>query len=340
MNGTGGGLEDLSAAEIVAWGRDLVTPALRVVVKRLPTEIADLAAHHFGWASGGDGGKAVRATLALLSAEAVGGRPADALDAAVAVELVHNFSLLHDDVMDGDRTRRHRPTAWVAFGIPAAILAGDALLALAGHVLAESDGPLAGPGPSWLAEALLALVEGQNADLNLAGRARVGLAECVEMAAGKTAALLGASCALGACAGGADAGRTAALREFGNQLGLAFQLVDDLLGIWGDPRVTGKPVRADLAARKRSLPVVAALNAGGAAARELAERYASPEPFGEAGELAVAALIEQAGGRDWARAESRRRLDAALAALAAAGPVPRAAARLTRIAHLVVDRDR
>ena len=332
--------EDLSAGEIMAWGRDLVTPALRVAVKRLPTEIADLAAHHFGWSSGGDGGKAVRATLALLSAEAVGARSADALDAAVAVELVHNFSLLHDDVMDGDRTRRHRPTAWVAFGIPAAILAGDALLALAGQVLAESDGPLAGPGPGWLAEALLALVEGQNADLNLAGRERAGLAECVEMAAGKTAALLAASCALGACAGGADAARTAALKEFGSHLGLAFQLVDDLLGIWGDPSVTGKPVRADLAARKKSLPVVAALNAEGPAARELAERYASPEPFGEAEEIAVAALIERAGGREWARAESRRRLAAALAALAEAGPVPRAADRLTRIARLVVERDR
>jgi geranylgeranyl diphosphate synthase, type I len=332
---------EISAAEIVAWARDLVDPALRMAVRRLPAETAELAGYHLGWQSGpGGGGKAIRPALAFLSAEAVGGTAASAIDAAVAVELVHNFSLLHDDVMDGDRTRRHRPTAWVVFGIPAAILAGDALLVLATQVLAESDGPLAGHGPAWLGEALLTLVEGQCADLTLAGRDDVGLADCLAMASGKTGALLGAACALGAFAGGGSPEQSATLRQFGEHLGLALQLVDDLLGIWGDPRVTGKPVRADLAARKKSLPVVAALTSGGPAARELAERYATPQPLGEAGALAVAGLIERAGGRAWAQAEARRQLGAALACLAEARPEQAAAGRLTRIAHMVTDRDR
>lgn len=148
----------------------------------------------------------MRPALVFQAAEAVGGTAEAAIPAAVAVELVHNFSLLHDDVMDNDRMRRHRPTAWVVFGAPAAILAGDALLVLATQILAESDGPLA-----VLGEALLTLVHGQCADLTFADRAGVSLAECLEMASAKTGALLGGACALGAYAGGADPDRAAAL---------------------------------------------------------------------------------------------------------------------------------
>lgn len=316
--------------------RELVDPALRVAVARLPAAVAEVVGYHFGWTTGGDGGKAVRPALAFLSAEAVDGTSAAAMDAAVAVELVHNFSLLHDDVMDDDRVRRHRPTAWTVFGTPAAILAGDALLALATRILAERDGP----GVRWLSEALLSLVDGQSADLALSERTDVRREECVAMASGKTGALLGAACALGAHAGGAGPERCARLRRFGEHLGLAFQLVDDLLGIWGDPRTTGKPVGADLAARKKSLPVVAALNSGHPAADELAERYADPRPLDESGVLAVANLVERAGGRDWARTESRRQLATALSCLAAARPRPEAADRLACLAQLIIDRDR
>ena len=325
-----------TADEIMRWARDLVDPALRAAVKRLPGPVAEVAEYHFGWSTGSDGGKAVRPALTFLSAEAVGGTATMATDAAVAVELVHNFSLLHDDVMDNDHTRRHRPTAWVKFGIPSAILAGDALLALATRILAEYDGPEV----LWLNDALLSLVDGQSADLALPERTDVRWGESVAMAAGKTGALLGAACALGAHAGGAGPERSAELRQFGEHLGLAFQLVDDLLGIWGDPLVTGKPVGADLTARKKSLPVVAALNSEHPAARELAERYADLQPLDEADVLTVADLVERAGGRDWARAESRRHFTAALSCLAGARPQRAAADRLECLARLIIDRDR
>ncbi len=327
----------VSADEIMRWARDLVDPALRSAVGRLPDAVAEVVGYHFGWAPGsGGGGKAIRPALTFLSAEAVGGADADAMDAAVAVELVHNFSLLHDDVMDNDRWRRHRPTAWVVYGVPAAILAGDALLALATQILAERDGQAA----LRLTGALMSLVDGQCADLTMANRADVGREECVAMAAGKTGALLGVACALGARAAGAGQERADSLRQFGEHLGLAFQLIDDLLGIWGDPRVTGKSVGLDLVTRKKSLPVVAALSSGHPAARELAERYADPSPLDEAGVSAVAELVERAGGRDWAQAESRRQLAGARSCLAAARPHPAAAERLECVARLIADRDR
>ena len=133
-----------SAREVLTWSRNMIDPALRAAVDTLPASMRGIAGYHFGRSNKHgrpaetDGGKAIRPTLVLLSAEAAGGIPASAVPAAVAVELVHNFSLLHDDVMDGDVTRRHRPTAWSVFGLNAAILAGDALLTLAFDVLAAS----------------------------------------------------------------------------------------------------------------------------------------------------------------------------------------------------------
>ncbi|NYI92785.1 geranylgeranyl pyrophosphate synthase [Amycolatopsis endophytica] len=137
-----------TARGILAWSRGCVDPALRQAVARLPESMRPLAAYHFGWADEtgapviAGSGKAVRPALVLLSARAVGASPEIALPGAVAVELVHNFSLLHDDVMDGDETRRHRPTVWKLFGTGAAILAGDSLLAEASGVLASSGHPV------------------------------------------------------------------------------------------------------------------------------------------------------------------------------------------------------
>src|SRR5262245_55722612 len=132
------------AGEVLAWSRGLVVPALRKAVDQLPESMRAIAQYHFGWCDEHgnpaleNGGKSIRPALVLLAAEAVGGSAASAVPAAVAVELIHNFSLLHDDVMDGDETRRHRATAWTVYGVNAAILAGDALQALAVDVLAAS----------------------------------------------------------------------------------------------------------------------------------------------------------------------------------------------------------
>ena len=182
------------------------------------------------------------------------------------MELVHNFSLLHDDIMDGDTERRHRPTAWTVYGVGAAILAGDAMLALAQDILLEDKAPQSLWAARCLSAAVQRLIAGQGADLAFERRDDVTLAECQEMAGDKTAALMACACSIGAIHVGAPPAVAMGLAGFGAHAGLAFQLTDDLLGIWGSPAVTGKPVRSDLRARKKSLPVVAALQAGTPAA--------------------------------------------------------------------------
>ncbi len=217
----------------------------------------------------GGTGKALRPALALLSARAALAAPERGVPGAVAVELVHNFSLLHDDIMDGDTERRHRPTAWTVYGVGAAILAGDAMLALAQDILLEDSAAQGLWAARCLSAAVQRLIAGQGADLAFERRDDVTLAECQEMAGDKTAALMACACSIGAIHVGAPPAVAMGLAGFGAHAGLAFQLTDDLLGIWGSPAVTGKPVRSDLRARKKSLPVVAALTAGTAAAAEL-----------------------------------------------------------------------
>jgi geranylgeranyl diphosphate synthase, type I len=301
--------------------------------------------YHCGWwdergrPTAADSGKALRPTLVLLASQAVGGMPTAAVPAAVAVELVHNFSLLHDDVMDGDATRRHRPTAWSVFGRAAAILAGDALLTLAFDVLAASGCSAAQEGILMLSVAVQCLIEGQSADVAFEKRADVDVPECLRMAEGKTGALLGCACALGALSGGGGPERVEHMRSFGERLGLAFQLVDDLLGIWGDPDVTGKPVYSDLSSRKKSLPVVAALTSGTQAGRELAALYHREQPLSGAELVHAAQLIDIAGGRAWSQACADDLLAQALGHLRRTMPAARPAAELRALAKLVTRRD-
>jgi geranylgeranyl diphosphate synthase, type I len=339
-----------SAREVIAWSRTNVEPALRAAVDTLPSSMQHIANYHFGWsneygrpeqATGVKalGGKAMRPTLVLLSAQAVGGIPAAAVPAAVAVELAHNFSLLHDDVMDGDVTRRHRPTAWSVFGMNAAILAGDALLALALDVLAASGHPAAMDGIRMLIAAVQDLVEGQSTDVALERRVEVELAECERMAKQKTGALMRCACAVGASFGGGSPEQVQCLRGFGEHLGLAFQHVDDLLGIWGDPAVTGKSVYSDLRSRKKSLPVVSALTSGTLAGLELARLYHRDQPLSDTDLVHAAELIDIAGGRAWSQSQVDDLLTQAMRDLQAAKPAARAAEELGALAQLTTRRD-
>ncbi|MGA5035617.1 family 2 encapsulin nanocompartment cargo protein polyprenyl transferase [Streptomyces capoamus] len=331
--------------------RALVDPELRAAVESLPGAMRRVALYHFGWQhadgspAAGNAGKAIRPALVLAAAAALGGPAARtaAVRAAAAVELVHNFTLVHDDLMDRDTTRRHRPTVWTVFGDADAILGGDALQALALRLLAEDPHPASVPAAARLAACVVELCEGQHVDTDLERRAPEGvtLAEVLAMAEAKTGALLGCACALGALYAGADDEEVAALDGFGRQAGLAFQLIDDVIGIWGDPRHTGKPAGADLAARKKSLPVVAALTSGTPAAAELAALYGRPYREGEAaaGEIARTALaVERAGGRDWAQAEAVDRMARAMQELARAVPDPEAAGGLLALAEFVTRR--
>jgi geranylgeranyl diphosphate synthase, type I len=324
--------------------RDLVEPALRAAVGRLDETNARLARYHLGWldADGSPGhgaGKAVRPALAVLSAEATGAAATVGVAGAVAVELVHNFSLLHDDLMDGDTERRHRPTVWALHGAPAAILAGDALLTLSTQVLLDVGTLEAVAAARLLGDTTQSLIDGQTADIAFERRERVAVDECIAMAAGKTGALLSCSAAIGAVLAGASSDVVGGLATYGAELGLAFQLVDDLLGVWGDPELTGKPVGSDLRARKKSLPVVFALAQPGAAAAALGEWYRS-NGSDTAEDIARAAdLVEAAGGRGWATEEARRRLIAGEAALRAAPVDDRARDELIALGRFVVTRE-
>jgi geranylgeranyl diphosphate synthase type I len=246
-------------------------------------------------------------------------------------------------VMDGDLTRRHRPTAWSVFGLNAAILAGDALLTLAVDVLAASGHPAAVDGIRMLSAAVQDLVEGQSADLAFEQRTEIELAECLRMAERKTGALMGCACAVGASFGGGSPEQVEHLRGFGAHLGLAFQHVDDLLGIWGNPAVTGKPVYSDLRNRKKSLPVVAALTSGTPAGRELAALYRREQPLSGAELVRAAELIDVAGGRVWSQTQIDDLLTQAMRPLKPTNPTARAAQaaqELGALARLATHHDR
>ncbi|WP_369387080.1 polyprenyl synthetase family protein [Streptomyces sp. CG1] len=330
-----------SAPEVLARCRDLVRPALREAVGRLHPWVAEMAAYSFGWCEVGGapatapGGKGVRQTLAVLGAEAAGADGRAGVPAAVAVELVHAFSLLHDDIMDGDPTRRRRPAVWKAYGTGPAVLAGDALFALAVETLATV--PQGAGAVRLLSAALADLVRGQADDLLFAtrpctGPERVTPGEYRAMAEGKTGALLGCAAALGAVLGGADETTAGALDLAGRHLGVAFQLVDDVLGLWGDPTVTGKPVGGDLRERKKTYPVLAAL--------ESPKAHGLPELLDAPGRaVEAAALIEAAGGRTAALAEARAHTAAARELLARAPLAAGAAGDLCRLLDHLVDRE-
>ncbi|MFC7385363.1 polyprenyl synthetase family protein [Sphaerisporangium rhizosphaerae] len=326
----------------VLHARLLLPPALTYCIDRLEPRLRDMCGYQLGvhdehgHPTGSAHGKLIRPAFALLCAKACGGELVDAVPAAVAVELVHNASLVHDDIMDGDRERRHRPTVWARYGIPMAILAGDAMFALAFEALGT---PERRPADHHLARTLRELMAGQSRDLRFERLGAPSIGECIDMIEGKTGALLGSACRLGALYGSAPTPVAEAFGRFGLDLGVAFQLLDDLLGIWGDPKATGKPVGSDLQARKKSAPVVAALTAGRAASRRLAELYQTSGPF-ETGQLVLAAeLIDAAGGRAWAREEARRRIDAAWQHLAAVDIPGEARNDLEELTTFLIDRE-
>ncbi|MGM9442024.1 polyprenyl synthetase family protein [Streptomyces murinus] len=330
-----------AAPEVLARCTALVRPALREAVDRLHPWTAEMAAYSFGWCEVGGtptttpGGKGVRQALAVLGARAAGADARTAIPAAVAVELVHTFSLLHDDIMDGDATRRRRPAVWKAYGTGPAVLAGDALFALAVETLATV--PQGTRAVRLLSTALTDLVRGQADDLLFTTRPhtgpdRVTTEEYRTMAEAKTGALLGCACALGAALGGADEETTDALDRVGRHLGIAFQLVDDVLGIWGDPTVTGKPAGGDLREGKKTYPVLAALTSP--AARALPDLLNSPARTQEA-----AALIEAAGGRTAALTEARTHTATARTLLTRAPLATGAAEDLLTVLDYLVGRD-
>jgi geranylgeranyl diphosphate synthase type I len=331
---------DRLAAQVGEWLRPYVeAPNERVA------PFYGMMGYHLGWASpDGDpltrpaaSGKRLRPTLAILTCVALGGEVAAARGPAVAVELVHNFSLVHDDVQDQSEHRHGRETVWHRWGVPQAINVGDALFALAQVALVEHLDPHARLADALrhLNETCLRLVEGQFLDLHLESVGQISLELYEQMIARKTAALIECACRLGALVAAADRATEAACARFGRELGLAFQLQDDLLGVWGDPAVTGKPSGADIRSRKKSLPMVLALQlTTGAVRRELERQLAGSEPL-EADDVArILAIMVEVGVKGRAEAMVEARFVAVERAIRAALPAGREADLLALCSRL------
>ncbi len=304
-------------------------------------EYAHMLAYHMGWEGEGAGpkaqGKRVRPLLVLLSAAAAGGNWQAALPASAAVELIHNFSLIHDDIQDDSPLRRGRQTLWTMVGVAQAINAGDALFALAHLALQRLAGKVSAEqalaAHHILPQASLTLTQGQYLDLSYEGRSDLTPADYWPMIGGKTAALLAACTELGALLGGADADRRACYRQFGEQLGLAFQVYDDYLGIWGDAALTGKSAESDLLAGKKSLPVLYALEQQGAFAERWAQGPLTAEDL-----PGMTLQLEVEGAREYIQHEADRLTQTALAALREAEPATEAGAALEELARRLIAR--
>jgi geranylgeranyl diphosphate synthase type I len=229
--------------------------------------------YHMGWLDErlapvlGPKGKRLRPVLCLLACEAVGGQVAQALPAAAAIELVHNFSLIHDDIEDQSPTRRHRATVWKLWGEAQAINCGDGMYTVAILAMRQLqdrgiDAQRVLVSERILGETCLALTEGQYLDMRFEAEQEVDLDRYLWMIRLKSAALIACSAHLGAFLGGADAKTCSSYRQFGENLGMAFQVIDDILGIWGSEDVTGKSTATDILSRKKTLPIVYALDDG------------------------------------------------------------------------------
>ncbi len=227
--------------------------------------------YHMGWLDehlapiSGPRGKRLRPVLCLLACEAVGGKPDHALPAAAALELVHNFSLIHDDIEDKSPTRRHRATVWNLWGTAQGINCGDGMYTVAFLKLGQLPERGVPYGRALnaqraLAETCLTLTEGQYIDMAFETEVDVSLESYLRMIGAKSAALLACSAYLGAYLGGADDGVAELYRQFGENLGMAFQVIDDILGIWGTEDITGKSTATDILSRKKTLPILYALD--------------------------------------------------------------------------------
>lgn len=254
-----------AAKTVLTSYQDQIVQGLRSALGILPKEVQEFSQYHLGLQPGARPGKALRPTLTLLLADGLGALPKHSRPLGTAVQLIHDFSLLHDDIVDEDRSRRGQPALWVRSGMAAALNTGDALLTAAFCVISSASLPaaIAARGARWLGQATLEMVGGQQADIAATGTIPSGLADYLDVIERKTGALMGAATALGAVAADAPEDTVAASEAFGRTLGVAFQLRDDMLGVFGDSQETGKPVGNDLLRGKLGLPLLLAITGNG-----------------------------------------------------------------------------
>jgi geranylgeranyl diphosphate synthase type I len=310
----------------------------------------EMLTYHMGWTGEGSGpgatGKRIRPLLVLLTTAASSIEMENssipqwepALPAAAAVELIHNFSLVHDDIQDNSEKRRGRPTLWVKWGMPQAINAGDGLFVLSN--LAAMDLAAAYPAEKVvqasqiLHNTCLELTRGQYLDMSYEKRTDLGVEDYWPMISGKTAALLSCCCTLGAILGGADEPTIDAYRSFGHYLGLAFQVQDDILGIWGNEAATGKSVATDLVEGKKSIPVLVGLGKKGRFAERWAQGPIQPEEVEE-----IARLLASEGGYAYTHEMAKQMTDLAINSLREADPQGIAGEALMNLTDQMIRRE-
>lgn len=301
----------------------------------------EMLTYHMGWTGEGAGpeatGKRIRPLLVLLATAACGAEWRSALPAAAAVELVHNFSLVHDDIQDNSDKRRGRTTVWVKWGMPMAINVGDALFVQSNQAMIDLaqnyPAEVVVKAARVLHDTCLDLTRGQFLDMSYEKRTDLGIEDYWPMIGGKTAALLAGCVSIGAILGGADEDTLAAYRSFGNYLGLAFQVQDDILGIWGDEALTGKSAASDLVEGKKSLPVLAGLVKKG----KFAARWAQG-PITPAEVQAVAELLASESAYEYTHEAAKQMTDLALSSLRTADPQGEAGVALFELAEKLLGR--
>jgi len=301
----------------------------------------DMLTYHMGWTGAGAGkhatGKRIRPLMTLLACASFGASWQPALPAAAAIELAHNFSLAHDDVQDNSDLRRGRLTLWKIWGAPMAINAGDALFVLAQQAiedLQKSYPPkVTLRAASIFNDVCLDLTRGQYLDMSYEKRNDLTVEDYRPMIGGKTSALLSACTQIGALLGGAKAAQQEAYRLFGYHLGMAFQIQDDILGVWGNEALTGKSAVSDLVEGKNTLPILYGVRRGGDFARRWQQGKVSAE---EAGELARQLASE--GAKIYAEESAAQETEQALLYLEKAKPQGEAGAALLELANALLGR--
>lgn len=320
---------------------------MRDVVDAVSNETPGFAAmlrYALGWSDEQDHpynqptGKRIRPILLLLCAEAAGIDAQTAMPAAAAVELLHNFSLIHDDIQDNSPTRHNRPTVWKIWGQANAINAGDALFTLAYcalEKLSESGIPLSRVIKVWriFNTTALELTRGQHLDMRFETQTTVMADDYISMIQGKSAALIAACSQIGALIGCGDDTIAQHYADFGLNLGIAFQIRDDILGIWGDPAVTGKSAATDIISRKKSLPILFGLSKS----PEL-QRIYNKEQFADADVVDAVNLLDGLGAKAYSENNETAYYQQALHSLELANPQGAAAENITQLVNFLFER--
>ncbi|MGW2364639.1 polyprenyl synthetase family protein [Streptomyces sp. NPDC001667] len=332
--------------EVVHTARSYIRDAMDEALDELTPNMARICRYYFGWcdAEGNPvtrrGSRSLQASLVMLAAQATGEDPLQAVPGAVAVEMVHNFSLLHDDVIDDDRIRRERPAAWVVYGRGPAILAGDCLLAASTRILVDKAGPRGTIAARILNQATSRMLRGmaQEAHYDHTDPATVDLDEYLtEICEAKGGALLGSGALLGTVLCGHREEEGYQLRKAAHHAGLAWQATNDVENIWGNAHLVGKPGMQDLKLKKHTLPVIAAIQSKHPAAADITEWFRRPaHESGDVGKLA--ALLEEAGGREIAERAINHHLEQALHTVESLSLPESVAASLADLLYFAVTR--